>query len=135
MGRLFCVFLLVVSGCNQPGRHFADVPVARLAVDGSVFDVRVRGNLAEALRVNPQYAPRLGSLRGKAAFAMGQVSGCAVLDVLGDQAQMTGVLRCSAGVADWRRAVDGAGYTCLEVAQWLDDGYGPAYPEFDCDPI
>lgn len=67
----------------------------RIAVNGSLFDVRLRGNLAEAIRLNPEYAPRFGPIAGRAAVAMAVVSGCDVPRVLGDQALVTGVLLCS----------------------------------------
>ncbi|OIQ34829.1 MAG: hypothetical protein BM559_05075 [Roseobacter sp. MedPE-SWchi] len=94
--RTQMIFLLSLLGaCAEPQGHFAAAPVQRVTVDGAVFDIRLRGNLAEATRVNPQYAPRLGPLRVQAAEAMAAVSGCRVTGVLGDQALMTGVLDCS----------------------------------------
>tara|TARA_R110002012_G_scaffold49936_3_gene129299 strand:+ start:882 stop:1280 length:399 start_codon:yes stop_codon:yes gene_type:complete len=86
--------LVFLAACNTPGPHFRDVPPTRVMVEGSVFDVRVKGDLAEAVRVNPEYAPRFGPIRQRAAFAMAQISGCKVLDVLGDQALATGRLSC-----------------------------------------
>jgi hypothetical protein len=85
----------VLAGCNTAGPHFRDLPATRVEVDGSVFDVRVRGELAEAMRVNMQYAPRFGPIRDRAARAMAQVSGCVVTEVRGDQALATGLLDCS----------------------------------------
>lgn len=99
------ILLLALSGlaaCNTPGPHFRDVPPTRVTVEGSVFDVRVKGDLAEAMRVNTEYAPRFGPIRQRAAFAMAQVSGCRVVDVLGDQALATGQLSCKgAGAAPY----------------------------------
>ncbi|KIN73979.1 hypothetical protein [Sulfitobacter guttiformis] len=68
-----------------------------MTVDGSTFDVRVRGELAEAIRTNSEYAPRFGPIRERAGRAMELVSGCEVREVRGDQAQATGILRCGAG--------------------------------------
>lgn len=87
--------LCTLAACTDPSPHFYGVKAARVSVSGSTFDVRVRGNLAEAIRINPQYAPRLGPLRQQAAQAMAAVSGCVVTGVLGDQALMTGVLDCA----------------------------------------
>ncbi|MEP2717578.1 hypothetical protein [Pseudophaeobacter sp.] len=89
-GLLFCT----VSSCSDSHSHFAGAEVTRVTVAGSTFDIRLRGNLAEAARINPQYAPRLGPLQAQAAAAMARVSGCDVKGVLGDQALMTGVLDC-----------------------------------------
>lgn len=93
--RGLCVVILAgLAACNGPSPHFHAVPATRIAVNGSTFDVRVRGNLAEAVRVTPQYAPRFGPIRYRAGLAMALVSGCSVTTVLGDQAQATGRLDC-----------------------------------------
>ena len=109
---VMAVFML--SACSIETRHFRGVEPVQLIVDDSVFDVRVRGNLAEAIRTNPQYAPRLGPLRAQSAFAMALVSGCAVTGVLGDQAVMTGVLDCTTRT----RASISELYDCTAVAEW-----------------
>lgn len=90
-------WLLVGLGlvaCTAPSRYFRGAEVTRVTVDGSVFDVRVRGELAEAVRVDPAYAPRLGPIGPRAGRAMAQVSGCRVRGILGDQALITGILEC-----------------------------------------
>lgn len=86
----------LTAGCNTAGPHFRDVSSTRIGVDGSVFDVRIKGNLAEAIRINPEYAPRFGPIRRRAMIAMETISGCDVIDILGDQALATGVLNCDA---------------------------------------
>ncbi|MEM7081107.1 MAG: hypothetical protein AAF513_21030 [Pseudomonadota bacterium] len=75
--------------------------MTRIEVDGSIFDVRVRGGLAEAVRMNPQYAPRLGPIGSRAGVAMAQASGCEVVGVLGDQSVTTGVLDCDNRPEGW----------------------------------
>ncbi len=75
MFRPAWVFLVVLAGCAGASPLFRSLPPSRVAVQGSLFDVRVRGDLAEAVRVNPQYAPRLGPIGPRAAVAMQQVSG------------------------------------------------------------
>lgn len=90
---VFCLCLLV--GCNAPGLQFQGVAPTRITVDGSTFDVRVKGNLAEAIRVNAQYAPGFGKIRPKAAEAIRRVSGCRVKNIKGDQAQAIASLGCS----------------------------------------
>ena len=89
--------VLVLSACNTAGPHFRGLPATRVTVEGSTFDVRVRDELAEAIRINAQYAPRFGPIRERAGVAMAQVSGCKVKEVRGDQAQATGVLDCGTG--------------------------------------
>ena len=96
MKNLFSLVLLAafVSACNTAGPHFRGLPATTVTVDGSTFDVRVRGDLAEAIRTNSEYAPRFGPIRERAGRAMALVSGCEVKEVRGDQAQATGLLKC-----------------------------------------
>lgn len=94
MKVLVVVSLVILAGCNAPTGYFRAVPPTRIAVNGSVFDVRARGTLAEAVRVNPQYAPRFGPIRTRAGLAMALISGCSVSHVLGDQARALGRLDC-----------------------------------------
>ena len=96
--RWLCfLFCLGLSACNMPSPGFRGIPPTRIAVDGSVFDVRINGTKAEAMRVNPQYAPRFGIIAARAERAMAQVSGCDVTRVTGDQALAFGRLRCKPG--------------------------------------
>ncbi|MDU9002821.1 hypothetical protein [Sedimentitalea todarodis] len=134
MVRLILLLLVWLGACSTPGPYFRDLPATRVTVAGSAFDVRVRGELAEALRVNPQYAPRLGPLPVRARFAMAQVSGCEVVRVLGDQAQMTGELSCGGRPPDWSRQPVRASYSCVQLSTWLDDEPGAPYYDYDCDP-
>ena len=127
-----CVVLSIalLASCAAETRHFRGVDPVRVTVDGSGFDIRLRGNLGEAVRVNPQYAPRLGPLRARAGFAMEQVSGCTVTGVLGDQAVMTGILDCD----NQSMAPVKARYSCQDVRQWLKQGGESAYPAYGCTP-
>ncbi|MFG6566147.1 hypothetical protein [Sulfitobacter sp. 1A13679] len=86
--------LFSLAACTAPSREFRGLPAQRITVEGSVFDVRVRGERAEAVRVNTQYAPRFGPIRARAGRAMALVTGCEVKEVLGDQALALGVLDC-----------------------------------------
>lgn len=122
--------VLLVSGCNHPSAHFANVPATQVSVGGSDFDIRVRNELAEAIRRNPQYAPRLGPIRAQAAVAMQQVSGCKVEHVLGDAAVTLGLLDCDGRPRDWRAVLLTRGYTCYEVGGLTRGGY----TTFECDP-
>lgn len=88
------LLICVLAGCDTPSPHFRGIEPVRVEVEGSVFAVRVKGRLAEAVRVNTQYAPRMGPIAGRAAEAMRQVSGCDVYEVRGDQALILGVLEC-----------------------------------------
>ncbi|KEJ90977.1 hypothetical protein DSW25_03530 [Sulfitobacter donghicola DSW-25 = KCTC 12864 = JCM 14565] len=86
--------MLILAACNTAGPHFRGLEATTVTVDGSTFDVRVRGELAEAIRTNSEYAPRFGPIRERAGRAMAMVSGCEVKEVRGDQSQATGLLKC-----------------------------------------
>ena len=128
--------LLVLAACSAGTPYFRDVPATRIAVNGSVFDVRVRGELAEAVRVNTQYAPRLGPIRDRAGLAMAKVSGCPILDVLGDAAVTVGVLGCDreAGERLLLTAVSTPNYECVDYGIYESIGNGNGYPVFECTP-
>ncbi len=130
MMRLLPVLLL--AACSGGSPHFRDMPATRIAVNGSVFDVRVRGPLAEAVRVNSQYAPRLGPVRDRAALAMAQVSGCPLLDVLGDAAVAVGVLGCDQELGE--KLIFGA--LLLRPYECVNYGYSgeSGYQVFECTP-
>jgi hypothetical protein len=89
--------ILFFPGCNAAGPHFRGLEATTVTVDGSTFDVRVRGELAEAIRTNSEYAPGFFPIRERAGKAMALVSGCEVREVRGDQAQATGILKCGKG--------------------------------------
>jgi len=125
MKPLLAILVLMLAGCNSPSTSFRGVPAARIAVDGSVFDVRVRGTLAEAIRINPQYAPRFGPIRARAGLAMELVSGCPVTRVLGDQAQATGKLACPKPPRRTAREI------CRPLGQ-VTGRDGQRYPAYDC---
>ncbi|MFU8862732.1 MAG: hypothetical protein ACNA7O_02375 [Rhodobacterales bacterium] len=91
---LFLAIILALAACDAPSPHFMGIAPTRVEVDGSLFAVRVKGRLAEAVRVNPQYAPRMGPIGERAARAMEQVSGCSVREIRGDQALILGILDC-----------------------------------------
>ena len=98
MNHVFALLLVVLlAACNTAGPHFRGLPATTITVDGSTFDVRVRDDLAEAIRTNTEYAPRFGPIRERAGRAMAMVSGCEVKEVRGDQSQATGILKCDKG--------------------------------------
>ncbi len=88
--------LTTLAACSGGSPHFMGTPATVVEVEGSTFAVRVKGDLAEAVRTNPQYAPRMGPIGGRAAQAMEQVSGCKVREIRGDQALILGILDCPA---------------------------------------
>ncbi len=128
--------MLVLAACSAGTPYFRDIPATRVAVNGSIFDVRIRGDIAEAVRVNTQYAPRLGPNRDWAGLAMAQVSGCPVLDVLGDAAVTVGVLGCDreAGERLLLTSISTPNYECVDYGVYEDVGNGYGYQVFECTP-
>lgn len=122
-----------LMGCNTPGPYFRSVPATRITVAGSTFDVRVRGRLAEAQRINPEYAPRFGPIRLRAGFAMAEVSGCKVKEVRGDQALATGLLDCGKGGPKVRPGLDPL--DCIPVRGTQTTGFADLVSvDLDCYP-
>lgn len=128
--RRLALLCLAFAACDTPSPHFKGIAPTTVAVDGSTFDIRVKDELAEALRTNAQYAPRFGPIRARAAFAMARVSGCSVKRISGDQALAIGELDCNGAEPPALRAIPPS-YNCLNIQQWE----GLIYTEFDCDPV
>ena len=122
----------LLAGCNTPSPGFRGLPATRVAVDGVVFDVRLRGLRAEAMRISPQYAPRFGPLRASAARAMAQASGCRVARVTGDQALAFGTLDCGKGAPPpGRMPID---IECVPVRGSGIQEIGQIRIDLDCSP-
>ncbi|MDK3020257.1 hypothetical protein [Pseudodonghicola flavimaris] len=87
--------LAMLAACNTPSLPYRGKPATRIAVNGSVFDVRLGEKTAEAIRINREFAPRFEPVRTRAALAMMLVSGCKVTKVRGDQAVVVAKLSCA----------------------------------------
>ncbi|KIN65301.1 putative lipoprotein [Sulfitobacter noctilucae] len=124
--------IAVCVGCNMPSPAFRGAAATRVKVEGSTFDVRIKGLRAEAIRINPEYAPRFGPIRYRAALAMQLVSGCDVLSVSGDQAQAFGRLKCGTKAA--RRVRRPRELDCVPVRGSGIPEIGQLRVELDCDP-
>lgn len=137
MGRLpiLLLILLPLSACDTAGPYFRGLPATTVTVDGSTFDVRVRGDLAEAIRTNAQYAPRFGPIRDRARVAMRMVSGCAVKEVRGDQAVATGILDCGDGGPRIDRLLPQGEYQCITVDRYISPATRELVLDLDCHPI
>ncbi len=97
--RLLCWILLpFLAACNTPGHEFRGVDPVRVSIGQSTFDVRVDGTYAQAIRLNPEWAPRFEAVAPRGAVAMQKVSGCKVVRLWGDQAVMLARLDCGEGV-------------------------------------
>ncbi len=85
---------VMLAGCAAPGPEFRDTPATRIHIGPSVFDVRVQGARAEAIRLNMENAPRLAAVAPRGVFASEKVSGCSVRNLQGDAAVMRAWLDC-----------------------------------------
>jgi hypothetical protein len=97
---LTLLVLVALAGCGGPGPAFRGAPVTRVGFGEHMFDIRVKGRRAEAVRVSPGWAPRLAAVGPQAVFAIEQVSGCRVDRLTGDQAMMRATLDCGAGAPE-----------------------------------
>ena len=129
MMRIFLPLLLLVAACNTPSLHFAGLPATRIAVGNSVFDVRIKGKLAEAIRVNTYYVPRADPVLKEATLAITLVGRCEVTGVLGDQAVVTGVLDCASETQVIQSPAD---YGCQAVDPTALGGTGPPGSAWRC---
>ena len=99
MTRLSVISLvLLLAACDAGTRGLGDVPASRQQVEGAVFNVYASGDLAQAVRINRQFAPRIGPLAGQAAVAIQQATGCRVTEIAGDAAVLVGRLQCPSKV-------------------------------------
>lgn len=130
--RLIPILLFLIA-CNVPGPYFRGLPATTVEVSGSVFEVRLRDRLGEAIRSNPQYAPRFGPIAGKAKVAIERASGCEVTEMRGDQAQAIGVLDCGAGAPVSAEVFAGRSLTCTETSSYVLTATGERVAEYDCD--
>lgn len=87
--------VLLLAGCDMPTPAFRGIPASRIEVEGSVFDVRVQGREAQAIRINSEYAPRLEAIAPRAVWAIERASGCHVTALEGDQVVVRARLKCS----------------------------------------
>ena len=129
------ILLFVLPSCNTAGPHFRGLPATTVTVDGSTFDVRVNGRLAEAIRTNVEYAPRFGPIKARAKRAMEMVSGCAVKEVRGDQAQATGILKCGKGGPAIDRLKPQGEYDCITLDSYVSPATNELVLDLDCDLI
>ena len=93
----FLWILLPLLACNTPSFEFSGVPAQRVIVEKSVFDVRMIGDRAEAIRINREWAPHLGYMAARFARAFEAASGCTVRpnSMQGDQVVMQARLKCA----------------------------------------
>ena len=103
---MIATLILALAGCNGPGPGFDEVEATRIAVGPSRFDVRVKGARAEAIRLNPEPAPRLAAVAPRGVAAIEKVSGCRVRRLEGDAALMRAWLDCGGRLEPLPRAIE-----------------------------
>ncbi|MEM6372476.1 MAG: hypothetical protein AAF727_06820 [Pseudomonadota bacterium] len=130
--RLALPVFVMVTACHTAGPHFRGLPATTVTIEGSTFDVRVNGRLAEAIRTNAEYAPRFGPIRARAGKAMELVSGCTVKEVRGDQAQATGILDCGKGGPAPDRLKRQGEYDCLTLDSYVSPATNEIVLDLDC---
>ena len=93
-------FLWILSrllACNTPSFEFSGMPAQRVIVGKSVFDVRMVGDRAEAIRINREWAPNLNYTAARFARAFEAASGCELRPnfMQCDQVVMQARLKCN----------------------------------------
>lgn len=133
MSSRLVLFLLLLAACNTAGPHFRGLEATRVTIEGSTFDIRVQRRLAEAIRINSEYAPRFGPIAERAQRAIEMVSGCDVTEMRGDQAQAIGLLDCGSGPPPDAVLIPGQSYVCFKLSGLR--GPGLRHPDLQCDPV
>ncbi len=126
MRKMVAFMLLALAACNTPGPDFRDVAATRIKIDQSVFDVRVRGVRAQAIRLNAENAPRLAAVGPRGVYAIEKVSGCRVRRLDGDAAVMLAWLDCGQPLQPLPPSIE---YEC-----WLDWVYD-RFADLTCEPV
>ncbi|WP_223421411.1 hypothetical protein [Tateyamaria pelophila] len=129
------LFLTVLAACNTAGPRFRGLPATTVTIDGSTFDVRVNGRLAEAIRTNMEYAPRFGPVQSRAGKAMQLVSGCTVKEVRGDQAVALGILDCGGTPSDIDQLQPQGEYECFSIDRYISPATNEVVLDLDCAPV
>ncbi|MFC3613896.1 hypothetical protein ACFORG_09020 [Lutimaribacter marinistellae] len=134
---LILLAFALLAACNTPSPHFSGIAATRVSVEGSTFDIRLRGNLAEAIRLTPEADARFAVIAPRAGRAMAQVSGCNILKVMGDSAVQLGVLGCDpdAGQRLLNAARIGPDYDCFETSTLSGGVDGVVYRDYECAPF
>lgn len=121
-------FILVLAACDTPSPAFRGLDPVRVTVVGSVFDVRINGAEGEAIRLNPEYAPRMGAIGPRAIVAIEHVSGCRVSKLGGDQAMIRAKLACGKPSAAHPAPASQMGFDC----DVFEQGRGSGQAEVTC---
>lgn len=88
--------LVFLAACSSSPVGFMSVQKQVIKVEGSTFEIRIKGDKAEAIRTNFEFVPKIGDIFPKASKAMEIASGCTVVpnSMKGDPALMVAKLNC-----------------------------------------
>lgn len=88
---------MMLASCSSSHPAFMGVEATVVEVQGSTFQIRIKEELAEAIRTNFEYVPKIGDTFPKAKIAIEMVSGCTVVpdSMRGDPALMVARLKCN----------------------------------------
>lgn len=90
----FMVFSLCAACGASTVPQLRRAPPQTVTVDGSVFDIRMRGTKAEAIRTNFEFPAKYGPIRRKAITAIETLTPCKVGKTLGDPSVVIAELDC-----------------------------------------
>ena len=127
-------FFVMLMACDTPSPGFRGVDPVRITIGKSTFDVRVKGNQAEAIRLNAEWAPRMEAVAPRAVAAIETVSGCVVRKLGGDQALILAKLNCGKGSAPQTEAPERIEYDCDIDDTYVNRGLGQEITEMTCEP-
>ncbi len=95
MRYFLCMVIMSVSACGMGGPGFRGVDPIKTEFEGSKFTLRIRGNIVEATRTNPEMLPRFEAVARKAGIAAQIQTGCKAAWVEGDPAMMLIGMSCA----------------------------------------
>lgn len=134
MWKFVPVLLVFLAACDTAHPRFWGVEPVRITVGKSTFAVRVKGNEAEAIRLNTEWAPRMEAVAPRAVMAIEKVSGCKVVRLDGDQAQAFARLKCGKGAAPMAVRPGRIEYVCDIDEAYRYSGMDTAVADMTCRP-
>jgi len=91
---MILIFSMSLAACNMAPHGYQGAPVTRVSVNGSVFDVRQRGDKAVAIRVNSEWPSRREVAMPRAMLAIKMATQCRVIRADGDPSAPEARLDC-----------------------------------------
>jgi hypothetical protein len=122
MKPLFPFALALLLGCNAAGPGFRGIEPVGAEVEGSRFLIRVRDDMAEVMRINPEFPARFGPISARAQKAVYLETGCIPAWVSGDPAMMVMGLSCDGRAAP--KQPGGSVLSCEIYDAFVTEGLG-----------